>query len=235
MRIEDVADVGWGPEPARGTAGYNTQPAVVLSVQKAARCQHAGTHRGDRRSPGRPRPALPAGVVIETENFRQADFIEVAIHNVDGSPARRRGARRHRALRLPRKLAHDADLGPGDPAVAGGGRARGVALRRHHQHHDPGRPDDRYRRSGGRRHHRRRERLPPSAPGTRETSERAAACRWRWCFRHRPRCARRSSSRRSSSSWSSCRFSSCRDSKAVCCVPSDSPTSPRSRRRSWSR
>ena len=34
VRIEDVADVAWGPEPARGLAGYDTEPAVVLSVQK---------------------------------------------------------------------------------------------------------------------------------------------------------------------------------------------------------
>jgi CzcA family heavy metal efflux pump len=82
VRIEDVADVAWGPEPARGTAGYNAKPAVVLSVQKQPDANTLELTEEIDRVLAALAEALPAGVVIETENFRQADFIEVAIHNV---------------------------------------------------------------------------------------------------------------------------------------------------------
>lgn len=82
VRVEDVADVAWGPEPARGAAGYNTRPAVVLSVQKQPDANTLElTEEIDEILVGLA-DALPAGVTIEKENFRQADFIEVAIHNV---------------------------------------------------------------------------------------------------------------------------------------------------------
>ena len=82
VRVEDVADVAWGPEPARGTAGYNTRPAVVLSVQKQPEANTLELTEAIDRVLGDLAAAVPPGVVIETENFRQADFIEVAIHNV---------------------------------------------------------------------------------------------------------------------------------------------------------
>jgi CzcA family heavy metal efflux pump len=82
VRIEDVADVGWGPEPARGMAGYGGRPAVVLSVQKQPEANTLElTERIDRVLADLQR-SLPDGVVIEDENFRQADFIRVAIANV---------------------------------------------------------------------------------------------------------------------------------------------------------
>ncbi len=90
VRIEDVADVAWGPEPARGTAGYDTEPAVVLSVQKQPAANTLELTEEIHRVLADLDRSLPDGVVIEDENFRQADFIEVAIANV--SEALRDGA-----------------------------------------------------------------------------------------------------------------------------------------------
>lgn len=82
VRIGQLADVAWGPEPARGTASYRNQPAVILSVQKQPGANTLELTREIDRALQRIQRALPAGVVLEKENFRQADFIEVAIGNV---------------------------------------------------------------------------------------------------------------------------------------------------------
>lgn len=90
LRLGQVASVELAAEPARGTASYRAKPAVILSVQKQPGANTlALTHETDRVLDDLQR-TLPAGVVIEKQNFRQADFIEVAIHNV--SVALRDGA-----------------------------------------------------------------------------------------------------------------------------------------------
>jgi len=90
ITVGAVANVRDGVEPRRGTAAYRAQPAVILSVQKqpgANTLELTGQIDRVLEDVGQ---TLPRGVVIETENFRQADFIEVAIHNV--SAALRDGA-----------------------------------------------------------------------------------------------------------------------------------------------
>ncbi|MCL4836699.1 MAG: CusA/CzcA family heavy metal efflux RND transporter [Thermoanaerobaculia bacterium] len=82
IRIGDLATVAWGPEPARGTASYKTKPAVILSVQKQPGANTLELTRTIDRALERIATALPSGVTIEKENFRQADFIAVAIRNV---------------------------------------------------------------------------------------------------------------------------------------------------------
>ncbi len=90
LRLGQVASVREAPEPARGTASYRARPAVILSIQKQPA---ANTLELTRRVDGvldDLQKSLPPSVVIEKENFRQADFIEIAIHNV--SAALRDGA-----------------------------------------------------------------------------------------------------------------------------------------------
>ncbi|HET9252653.1 MAG TPA: efflux RND transporter permease subunit [Candidatus Eisenbacteria bacterium] len=71
-----------GAEPKRGTAGYKASTAVILSVQKQPGANTLEVTREiDRALEGLHR-SLPEGVAIEKENFRQADFIHVAIENV---------------------------------------------------------------------------------------------------------------------------------------------------------
>ena len=90
LRVGRLADVAWGPEPARGTASYGNRPAVILSVQKQPGVNTLALTEAVDRALERLQQTLPAGVVVEKENFRQADFIEVAIRNV--SHALRDGA-----------------------------------------------------------------------------------------------------------------------------------------------
>jgi CzcA family heavy metal efflux pump len=82
LTVKDVAHVGVGAAPKRGTAAYRTQPAVVLSVQKQPGANTLELTRDIDRMLDELAPTLPEGVVIEKENFRQADFIEVAVRNV---------------------------------------------------------------------------------------------------------------------------------------------------------
>jgi CzcA family heavy metal efflux pump len=82
VRIGQLADVTWGAEPARGTASYNHRPAVILSVQKQPDANTLELTRAIDQALQRIERTLPEGVVLEKENFRQADFIEVAISNV---------------------------------------------------------------------------------------------------------------------------------------------------------
>ncbi len=90
LRVGQLASVGWGPEPARGTASYSGEPAVILSVQKQPGANTLELTEAIDRALERLQQTLPEGVVLEKENFRQADFIEVAIGNV--SAALRDGA-----------------------------------------------------------------------------------------------------------------------------------------------
>jgi CzcA family heavy metal efflux pump len=82
VRVGELGSVRWAPAPARGTASYRTRPAVVLSVQKQPGANTLELTAAIDEVLGRLAASLPEGVVIEKENFRQADFIETAIHNV---------------------------------------------------------------------------------------------------------------------------------------------------------
>lgn len=82
VTIGQVADVALGPAPQRGTAADRGRPAVVLSVQKAPGANTlALTGRIDALLDQAER-ALPEGVALNRQVFRQADFIDRSVRNV---------------------------------------------------------------------------------------------------------------------------------------------------------
>lgn len=82
VRIADVARVEIGPRPRIGTGSVNAGPAVILSVQKQPNVNTLElTERIDQELDILA-TQLPAGVTIEREIFRQADFISLAVDNV---------------------------------------------------------------------------------------------------------------------------------------------------------
>ncbi|MEE4381979.1 MAG: efflux RND transporter permease subunit [Pseudomonadales bacterium] len=82
VRVRDVAEVRIGPAPRRGTGAYDGKPAVVLGVQKQPGVNTLElTARIDAVLEDLS-ASLPDGMSIETDAFRQSDFIEVAIDNL---------------------------------------------------------------------------------------------------------------------------------------------------------
>ncbi len=82
LRVGDLGRVSVGAAPRRGTASFSGRPAVVLSVQKQPGFNTLELTRELDRVLAELAASLPEGVVIETESFRQADFIETAVGNV---------------------------------------------------------------------------------------------------------------------------------------------------------
>jgi hypothetical protein len=85
VRVADLAEVRIGPAIKRGAGAANGRPAVVLAIQKQPGANTlALTARLDAVLAAL-QAGLPAGMVIETDLFRQADFIAVAIANVEAA------------------------------------------------------------------------------------------------------------------------------------------------------
>ncbi|HEY8944452.1 MAG TPA: efflux RND transporter permease subunit, partial [Polyangiaceae bacterium] len=82
IRVADVAEVGLGEQLRRGKAAVDGRNAVVLKLQKQPGADSVElTARVDRALDDVAR-SLPKGMSLYRKGFRQADFIEVAIHNV---------------------------------------------------------------------------------------------------------------------------------------------------------
>jgi CzcA family heavy metal efflux pump len=82
VRVRDLAEVRTGPALRRGTGAYGGMRAVVLGVQKQPGVNTLElTERLDAVMADL-QTNLPDGMRIETDAFRQADFIEVAVDNL---------------------------------------------------------------------------------------------------------------------------------------------------------
>ncbi|MEN3940144.1 efflux RND transporter permease subunit [Prosthecobacter sp. SYSU 5D2] len=81
VTIGDVAQVAWGVEPMRGDASVNGTRGVIMSVTKAPGFDTLTLTRQIEEALAGLQPTLPAGVEAIVL-FRQADFIEHAIGNL---------------------------------------------------------------------------------------------------------------------------------------------------------
>ena len=78
----DIGDVRVGEGLKRGTGSFNAQPAVIFAIQKQPNANTLDlTEQLDLVFADVQR-TLPAGMTLETQVFRQADFIDRAIDNV---------------------------------------------------------------------------------------------------------------------------------------------------------
>jgi len=82
IRLGDVADVQFGARIKRGDAGANGQPAVIMSVQKQPGTDTVEITENIERALREMQATLPADVEINSNLFRQANFINSAIKNV---------------------------------------------------------------------------------------------------------------------------------------------------------
>lgn len=82
VRIHDVARVAIGPRPRIGTGSVNASPAVILSIQKQPDVNTLELTQRINQELDLLASQIPAGVTIERDIFRQADFIALAVENV---------------------------------------------------------------------------------------------------------------------------------------------------------
>jgi CzcA family heavy metal efflux pump len=80
--ISDVAEVKHGLQPMRGDASVNGTMGVILSIDKAPGFDTLKLTQRVENALEELKPTLPAGVTAEIL-FRQGDFIEHAIHNLE--------------------------------------------------------------------------------------------------------------------------------------------------------
>ena len=82
IRIRDVADVKIGAAVKMGHASENGKPAVIISISKQPKINTLEvTERIEERLTVLLK-TLPADVKLDTKIFRQADFIETSVNNV---------------------------------------------------------------------------------------------------------------------------------------------------------
>jgi CzcA family heavy metal efflux pump len=82
VRVEDLGEVREGAAPARGTAAVDGVPAVVLGIQKQPDANTLElTARIDALLDD-VEAELPAGLKLQRDLLRQADFIQVAVDNL---------------------------------------------------------------------------------------------------------------------------------------------------------
>jgi Cu/Ag efflux pump CusA len=82
VTVGQVAQVLEGPQTKRGDASADGHPAVILSVQKQPGANTLSLTQAVDKAIAEVRGSLPADVVVNEHQFRQAEFIESSVHNV---------------------------------------------------------------------------------------------------------------------------------------------------------
>jgi len=82
IRLGDVANVEFGARIKRGDAGANGKPAVIMSVQKQPGASTIELTEKVDQAMKELQTTLPSDIEINTNLFRQSNFIEASIGNV---------------------------------------------------------------------------------------------------------------------------------------------------------
>jgi CzcA family heavy metal efflux pump len=82
VRLNDVADVKIGSAVKMGYASGNAKPAVIISVSKQPNTNTLDVTERIEENLASLQKTLPPDVRLDTKIFRQADFIETSVHNV---------------------------------------------------------------------------------------------------------------------------------------------------------
>lgn len=82
--IRDVAQVVEAPRQKRGDGSFNGKPSVVVTIQKQPGADTVTLTRNIDEAIAEIKPSLPKGLVINTDVFKQANFIEASISGIQG-------------------------------------------------------------------------------------------------------------------------------------------------------
>ena len=80
--LSDVAELKIGSAVKMGHASMNGKPAVIISVSKQPHINTLAVTENIERNLEEIRKTFPADVNMDSEIFRQADFIEASVNNV---------------------------------------------------------------------------------------------------------------------------------------------------------
>jgi HME family heavy-metal exporter len=81
--LRQVAEVEFAAKTKRGEAGYMGKPAVIVSVEKQPGVDTVRLTRQIEQALKTITASLPNGIKADQVLFRQANFIETSIHNVE--------------------------------------------------------------------------------------------------------------------------------------------------------
>ena len=85
IRVRDVADVRLGESLKRGEGSRNGQPAVILGIHRQPDVNTLALTADLDRVLDAIQAELPSGMQLDARLFRQADFIELALSNLNGA------------------------------------------------------------------------------------------------------------------------------------------------------
>jgi CzcA family heavy metal efflux pump len=85
VRLNDVAEVKTGSAVKMGYASGNAKPAVIISVSKQPKTNTLNVTERIEENLMALQKTLPPDVRLDTKIFRQADFIETSVHNVQNA------------------------------------------------------------------------------------------------------------------------------------------------------
>lgn len=85
IRVGQLGDVQIGPAMKRGTSSAMGRPAVILGITKQPNVNTLELTKRLELALDEIEATLPAGMTVQRNIFRQADFIETAIRNVEGA------------------------------------------------------------------------------------------------------------------------------------------------------
>jgi CzcA family heavy metal efflux pump len=85
IKIRDVAEVKIGSGVKMGYASENAKPAIIVSVSKQPHANTLDVTRRIEENLALLQKTMPADVKMDTKIFRQADFIETSVNNVQRS------------------------------------------------------------------------------------------------------------------------------------------------------
>ena len=85
VRVSDVAEVITGSAPKMGYASGSAKPAVIISISKQPNANTLEVTHNIEKNLEELKKTFPPDVVLDTKIFRQADFIETSVNNVQNA------------------------------------------------------------------------------------------------------------------------------------------------------
>ncbi|MGB1295353.1 MAG: efflux RND transporter permease subunit [Flavobacteriales bacterium] len=83
IRLSDIAEVKIGAADKIGDGSFNTSPSVILTISKQPEVNTLELTKQLDFAVEELKSTLPKGIVIENQIFRQANFIEASINNLN--------------------------------------------------------------------------------------------------------------------------------------------------------